>query len=667
MNAIDFFPRDTTGLTAAERPTLHRLRDGERLALEIAPVVKLIAGSTVRMIAYNGSIPGPTLHVDQGSEILVDVTNNGDVATTVHWHGLRLDNRYDGVPVDTQAPIEIGATFTYRVTFPDAGFYWYHPHLREDYGQEMGMYGAIIVEPADADYWPRVDRQLAITLDDLLLEDGVIAAFSRSGPTFTAMGRFGNVFLVNGEERLEAKVALGEVVRLHLVNTANTRIFNIAIPEAQMKLVGGDSGRYQRETFVDEILLAPSERAIVDVQFDRAGVARFEHRTPEKTYDLGGFSVASANRAFADLRVDGTLMAISAGLQGERDRAADKVLAFRSTMPLLYGSEDRAVAPYACPMHPEVVGTGPTRCPKCGMKLTPVSTPASAGYVCPMHPEVTSAEAGRCPKCGMKLTPAYRSGLVESSGKRLSDPAVRHASIEGSAPTFACPMHPEVTGTGSTECPKCGMWLEPMEAVTPLFACPMHPDVTGSGPTRCPRCGMALEAVAPVARDDSAVVGDHDAHLEGDGLEWEDLMPEINRQSDPSNMIWRLTDVGTGAENHDIFWTFSVGDRVKIRLVNELGSDHPMHHPFHIHGAGRFLVLARDGAPDENLVWKDTVLVPAGQTIDILLEVTNPGRWMAHCHIAEHVESGMMFSFDVRPAAGTREPRPLSQPERPRT
>ena len=137
--------------------------------------------------------------------------------------------------------------------------------------------------------------------------------------------------------------------------------------------------------------------------------------------------------------------------------------------------------------------------------------------------------------------------------------------------------------------------------------------------------------------------------LAGDGLEWEDLMPDINRRSDPSNMRWCLTDLDTGAENGDIFWTFTVGDRVKIRLVNEIESDHPMHHPFHIHGAGRFLILSRDGQPEPNLVWKDTVLVPAGQTVDILLEVTNPGRWMAHCHIAEHIESGMMFSFDVAP------------------
>ena len=130
-------------------------------------------------------------------------------------------------------------------------------------------------------------------------------------------------------------------------------------------------------------------------------------------------------------------------------------------------------------------------------------------------------------------------------------------------------------------------------------------------------------------------------------------MPEINRASDPSNMIWQLIDRETGAVNGAIDWAFTVGDRVKIRLVNEMDSDHPMHHPFHIHGAGRFLILSRDGEPEPNLVWKDTVLVRAGQTVDILLDVTNPGLWMAHCHIAEHTESGMMFSFNV---ARTPEP-----------
>ena len=84
------------------------------------------------------------------------------------------------------------------------------------------------------------------------------------------MGRFGNVMLINGETDYRAEAAVGEVVRLHLVNTANTRIFNFAISGARMKLVGGDSGRVEREEFIDEILLSPSERAIVDVLFERA-------------------------------------------------------------------------------------------------------------------------------------------------------------------------------------------------------------------------------------------------------------------------------------------------------------------------------------------------------------------------------------------------------------
>ena len=118
----------------------------------------------------------------------------------------------------------------------------------------------------------------------------------------------------------------------------------------------------------------------------------------------------------------------------------------------------------------------------------------------------------------------------------------------------------------------------------------------------------------------------------------------------PANMRWKLVDRDTGAENAQIDWTFRVGDQVKLRLVNEMDSDHPMPHPFHVHGAGRFLILARDGVVEPNLVWKDTVLVRTGETVDILLDVTNPGRWMAHCHIAEHHESGMMFSFNVAPS-----------------
>ena len=197
----DAFTTETAGLPEASSPSVVRLYDGDSFNLRIYPVRKRIGDAEVRMLAYNGSIPGPTLHVDQGSEITVQVANDGDVEATVHWHGLRLQNLYDGVPQETQVPIVPGEAFTYKLRFPDPGLYWYHPHIREDFAQEMGLYAPIVVEPSDPSYWPAVDRQLTITLDDVLIEEGRMAPFSRSGSTFTAMGRFGNVMLINGETR----------------------------------------------------------------------------------------------------------------------------------------------------------------------------------------------------------------------------------------------------------------------------------------------------------------------------------------------------------------------------------------------------------------------------------------------------------------------------------
>jgi FtsP/CotA-like multicopper oxidase with cupredoxin domain len=144
--------------------------------------------------------------------------------------------------------------------------------------------------------------------------------------------------------------------------------------------------------------------------------------------------------------------------------------------------------------------------------------------------------------------------------------------------------------------------------------------------------------------------GDSAMQEEGDeGIEWEDPMPQQNVMSSKHNTKWKLIDEASAAENMDVVYNFKVGDKVKIRLVNDEesdGSDHPMQHPIHFHGQ-RFLVLAVDGKQNESLVWKDTVLVEKGQTVDILLDVTNPGDWMFHCHIAEHLTNGMMGLFKV--------------------
>ena len=138
-----------------------------------------------------------------------------------------------------------------------------------------------------------------------------------------------------------------------------------------------------------------------------------------------------------------------------------------------------------------------------------------------------------------------------------------------------------------------------------------------------------------------------EAGLYAPPIEWNDAMPMMNWLSSAEQIHWKLRDPDTGKENMDIEWSFEVGDVVKIRISTTTRKTiHPMNHPFHVHGQ-RFLVIALDGVPNENLVWKDTAIVPVGTTMDILVDITNPGEWMAHCHIAEHLHAGMMTSFTV--------------------
>jgi FtsP/CotA-like multicopper oxidase with cupredoxin domain len=598
------FPTSTEGLEEAHRPEVVELSDGDEFELRIAPVSKEIGGNSVRMLAYNGSIPGPTLKVPRGSEILVHALNEGDLEATVHWHGLRLENEYDGTH-QTQAPMAVGESFTYKLRFPDEGLYWYHPHIRQDYGQEMGLYGNILVEPNEPDYWPPAHREVLLTLDDILLDEhGRVAPFSPHETDYVAMGRFGTTFLIAGEPEMSMSVKQGEVVRFYLTDTANTRVFKVGVAGARMKLVGGDSGRHEREEMVEEVVLAPSERVVVDVLFDQPGEATLQHRTPERTYPLVAITIEE-ERAEPELEREHAALRVNDDLAEERNRIApyleaapDKTLAFVAEMDEI-GGEEVETGTYACPMHEDIVATWAGKCPKCGMKLmpAPAETEPPTGFVCPMHPETTATWAGTCPKCGMTLR-ATGTGAAADLGGAPASGETAHGEHD---------MHGhEHHGAGDQH-------------------------------------------------DEHAVHEHHSEHERGhahgafEGIEWEDDMVEVNRKTTPAKMRWLIVDRETGAENAAIDWQFRVGDQIKIRLVNEMESDHPMHHPFHIHGAGRFLVLSRDGAVEPNLVWKDTVLVRTGETVDILLDVSEPGLWMAHCHIAEHHESGMMFSFNVMP------------------
>jgi FtsP/CotA-like multicopper oxidase with cupredoxin domain len=484
-------------LPPAASTSVLRLADGDRVFLHTRTVSRRFGGAPTAAYAFNGQLAGPTLDVDQGARVQVDFTNGVPLPTAIHWHGLRLDYRSDGVPGLTQPLLRAGDRFSYELRFPDAGIFWYHPHYREDIGMDLGLYGNIRVRPADPAYYNPVDREYLWMLDDVLVQDGAPMAYGGESANFMLMGRFGNVHLVNGVAGYTETLPRGSVARFFLTNASNARTYNLSFGDLPIKLIATDAGRFERETFVESVVIAPSERYTVEVRFPEAGRVAVVNAVQAIDHLLGNF--------FAEV-----------------DTLA--VLAIQDA---------------------------------------------------PAHPDRA----------------AEFSALREHRAEQAEIAALR--------PYFDRPPDRELA---------------------------IRLETTDLPPV-----------VDQLMRFDAAFFNP---------VEWSDTMPMMNWASTGREIRWILEDTHTGKRNMDIDWRFAVGEHVVIQIRNERNGFHTMHHPIHFHGQ-RFLVLRRDGVPSDVLAWKDTMLLPAGVTADLLLEITNPGVWMAHCHIAEHIDSGMMFVFRV--------------------
>ena len=282
--------RSIEGLPAIQPTEEVRLEDGDTYTLNAAVIQHNPGiGNEIAMYAYNGQIPGPTLRVPQGAEIDIEFVNDLPYETTVHWHGLRLDLEHDGVPDMTQDPVEPGETFEYTVKFPDEGVFWYHPHLREDLQQNLGLRGAIIVEgPREQEeVWPREE---ILSLSDLKIDDdnNDVYPFWEEAANHAMMGRFGNRLLTNGTTEWTTEADPGERVRLHLLNVANARPFQISAEGTdQMELIGLDGGFLPEPTAISEVLLSPSERATVDIVMPEEGAVQLMHTSPYGENELG--------------------------------------------------------------------------------------------------------------------------------------------------------------------------------------------------------------------------------------------------------------------------------------------------------------------------------------------------------------------------------------------
>ncbi len=496
--ATPFLPRrDAARLPEARPRRLVRLADGDTLALDAGLVQRTIRGRRLVLYGFNGQYPGPLINVPEQATITVHFTNRTAWPTAVHWHDIRLDNRFDGVPGVTQPPVAPGESFAYRIFFRDAGIYWYHPHHREDVQQDLGLYDNLLVRPATPDYFSPVNREEVLMLDDLLLGEAGLVPYGTESANFMLMGRFGNVFLVNGEPDYRLRARRGEVVRFFLTNVSNTRTFNLSLGGLPLKVVGSDVGKFEREVWAENVVIAPAERYIVEARFEAPGAAALTNRVQAVNHRAGVFfpevdTLALVHVAEEPVRED--YGAAFRRLRRNADVAAD-LNAYRAAF-------DRAVD----------------------------------------HELVLTLETRHLPLALQQL--------------------------------------------------------------------------------------MRLDAVY------------------FNPVEWSGTMPEMNWITTGREIRWILRDVRTGKENMDIDWRFRAGEVVKLRLRNDADALHAMQHPVHVHGQ-RFLVLAQNGVANDNLVWKDTMLLPAGSTADLLLDLTNPGRWMLHCHIAEHLTSGMKMVFSV--------------------
>ena len=490
-----YLPAGDSFVPAARPRELVRLADGDTLTLTAGVVRRSVAGRSFLMYGFNGQYPGPLIEVNRKTTVTILFQNRLDQPSTVHWHGIRLDNRFDGVPAMTQEAVAPGKNFIYTLTFPDAGIYWYHPHVREDVQQDLGLYGNLLVRSDEPGYYAAADEEAVLMLDDLLVGKEGLVPFGRERATHAFMGRFGNVPLVNGEVGYTVRVQAEAVVRLFLTNVSNVRTWNLSIPGTRMKVIAGDLSRFEREEWVENVSIAPAERYVVDVRFPEGGSYYLLNRVQALDHQTGVY-----------------------------------------------------------------------------------------------FPEVDTLGTFHASRAGQSLSrPAFDS--------------LRSA--------------PDVE-------PTLRRYLDSLPSRTLLLTVKVTADSLPFGLIQAMRLDTAY--VNPV--------------------EWSGTMPMMDWLSTSSEIHWIIRDLATGRENMDIEWKVKRATMARVRLVNDRHTLHAMQHPIHLHGQ-RFLVLAQNEVPTENLVWKDTALVPSGGTLDLLVEFTNPGNWMMHCHIAEHLEAGMHAMVQV--------------------
>ena len=251
-------------------------------------------GRVTRVWSFDGQVPGPTLEARVGDVLEVRLTNHLPEPTAIHWHGLRVPAVMDGTDM-VQHPVAPGETFSYRFLLPDAGTFWYHPHVNETVQLERGLYGALIVRAPDE---PQLDAERVLVFDDVQLDRR--GQIKPPGWWLESHnGRQGSTRLLNGRQEPELRIAAGQVERWRLVNASSARYVRVSIGDRPFRILGTDGGLIPAPHTATEVLLAPADRVDLAVGPFTEGESL---AVDSLRYNRGAFALPKRER-FATLRV----------------------------------------------------------------------------------------------------------------------------------------------------------------------------------------------------------------------------------------------------------------------------------------------------------------------------------------------------------------------------
>lgn len=579
---------------------------GEVIDLTIARTSVLVGGKAGDAMTINGGIPGPELRLREGQDVVLRVHNATDETTSIHWHGLYVPYQMDGVPGVSFEGIAPGTTFEYAFPIVQSGTYWYHSH--SDIQEQLGVYGAIVIEPAEA-ATKSYDREYTIVLSDWTFENPhrVLRNLKRSEGyynfqrrTLATLGResrqMGGVwealkdrmswarmrmdstdladvtgitytYLMNGlapAENWRGLFTPGERVRLRFINASAVTFFDVRIPGLPMTIVEAD-GTATQPVEVDEFRIAIAETYDVIVEPKQDAYTIFAETMDRSGYARGTLATTpQAEAALPERRTRPLLTMRDMGMkmEGMNMEGMGEVShgAMASGM-VMQGDESMATSPLKThgqhDTHDSM--TSPTSQPA---HKAPTSQPSPAMAACESQIHVTSTHTSDEHGAGNTM-------VAEVASTRVDDP-----------------------GLGLRDMPWRVLTYSQLRSTTP----------------------------APVQRPPDRTV---ELHLTGnmeryvwsfDGEQFSFDMPHITLKKD---------------------------ERVRFVLIN----DTMMAHPIHLHGV---LFELEVGHCAFNPI-KHTVNVQPAERATFIFNATEVGTWAFHCHVLYHMDSGMFRVVEVLP------------------